>query len=97
MPRSVPHVDEPFAKEIGLEAAGTSIGSDRRLVGQLQGDIDIDVGDAIGPDMNCATLRALMGVGAHIGADVGIAWPRNARMVPSRRQAISMSHSCSRA
>ncbi len=52
------HVEEAFAEKICLEATGPAVGADRGFVGQLQRNVDIDVLDAIGPDMNCATLRA---------------------------------------
>ncbi len=66
-------VEQPFAEEIGLEAARPAIGADRRLVGELQRDVDVDVLDPVGPghelrDVACPH-RA---VGAHIGADVHI-------------------------
>ncbi len=67
------HVEEPLAEEIGLEPAGTAIGADRRLVGELQLDVDVDVRDAIGPRHELRDVaRADRAVGAHIGADVDI-------------------------
>ena len=65
------HVDQPLAEEIGLEAARPAIGADRRLVGQLQRDVDVDIRNAIGPGHELRDVaRADRAVGAHIGADV---------------------------
>src|SRR6478752_7705111 len=36
------HVQETFAKKIGLEPAGPAVSADRRLVGELERDVDID-------------------------------------------------------
>ena len=64
---------KPLAKEIGLEAAGTAIGADRRLVGELQRHVDIDIRHAIGTRHELRDIaRADRAVGAHIGADVHI-------------------------
>src|SRR5262249_47510510 len=41
------HVEQALAEEIGLEPARTAIGADRRLVGQQQSGVEIDVGNAI--------------------------------------------------
>ena len=73
------HVEEALAEEIGLEPAGTAIGADRRLVGELQLDVDVDVRDAIGPRHELRDVaRADRAVGAHIGADVDIGVPAQA-------------------
>ena len=73
-------VEEPFAEEIGLEPAGPAIGADRRLVGELQFDVDVDVRDAIGPRHELRDVaRAHGAVGAHIGADVDIGVPAQAQ------------------
>ena len=66
-------VEQPLAEEIGLEPARAAIGADRRLVGQLQRHIDVDVGNAIGPGHELRDVaRADRAVGPHIGADIGI-------------------------
>jgi len=71
-PAAPPSMKQPSA-EIGLETAGSAISTDRRLVGELQRDVDVDVGNAIGPRHE---LRDIAGadraVGAHIGADVHV-------------------------
>ena len=70
------HVQQTLAEEIGLEAAGTAIGADRRLVGHPQRGADLDVGDRVGPRHELGDVaRAHRAVGAHIGAhvDVGVA------------------------
>src|SRR5262249_33650127 len=43
------HVEQAPADETRLETAGPTISADRRLVGELQRDVDVDVGDAIWP------------------------------------------------
>ena len=67
------HVEQALAEEIGLETAGPAISADWRLVGELQRDVDVDVGNAIWPRHE---LRDVAGadrpVGAHIGADVHV-------------------------
>ena len=42
-------VEQPLAKEIRLEAARPAIGAGRRLVGQQQIDLEVDVRDAVRP------------------------------------------------
>ena len=70
------HVEEPLAEEVGLEAAGPAIGADRRLVGELQRHVDVDIGDAIGARHELRDVaRADGAVGAHIGTDVDIGMP----------------------
>ena len=73
------HVQEPLAKKIGLEAARPAIGADRRLVGELERDVDVDIGDAIGARHELRDIaRANRAVGAHIGAHVHIGMPAQA-------------------
>ena len=65
------HVEQSLAEEIGLEAARPAVGADRRLVGELQRNVDVDVGDTIGARHELRDVaRADRAVGAHIGADV---------------------------
>ncbi len=65
------HVEQALAEEIGLEAARPAIGADRRLVGEQERNVEIDIGNAIGARHE---LRDVAGadsaVGAHIGAHV---------------------------
>ncbi len=66
-------VEQAFAEEIGLEAARPAIGADRRLVGELQRDVDVDILDPVGAGHELRDVaRADRAVGAHIGADVDI-------------------------
>ncbi len=65
------HVEEALAEEIGLEPARAPIGADRRLVGEVERDIDVDVGNAIGARHELGDVaRAHRAVGAHVGADI---------------------------
>ena len=72
-------VEEPLAEEIRLEAAGPAVGADRRLVGQQQRNVDVDILDAIRPGHELRDIaRAHRPVGAHVGADVDIGMPAQA-------------------
>ena len=65
------HVEQALAEKIGLEAARPAISADRRLVGQLQRNVDVDVGDAVGPRHELRDIAGADGaVRSHIGADV---------------------------
>ncbi len=66
------HVEQPLAEEIRLEPPRSAIGADRRLAGQHERDLHVDVRHAIGTRENLrGVARACRAVGADIGADVG--------------------------
>ena len=65
------HVEQALAEKIGLEPAWPAIGADRRLVGQQERNVEIDIGNAIRPRHELRDVaRADGAVGAHIGAHV---------------------------
>ena len=72
------HVEQPLAEEIRLEAARPAIGAGRRLVGEQQRHLEMDVRHAIGPGQHLrGVARRGDAVGADVGAEIG-ARPRRA-------------------
>jgi hypothetical protein len=70
------HLEQPLAEEIGLEPSRPAIGADRRLVGDEDRHLHVDIRHAVGAGQD---LRHVTGagcaVGAQIGADIGISMP----------------------
>ena len=65
------HVEQALAEKIGLETARPAIGADRRLVGEQERNVEIDIGNAIRPRHELRDIAGADGaVGAHIGAHV---------------------------
>ena len=61
MPRSRATISNSRSrKKSALKPPRPAIRADRGLVGQQNRGLDVNVRDAIGPDMNCATLRGLI-------------------------------------
>jgi hypothetical protein len=65
-------VDDTLPEEIGFDPAGPAIRADGRLVGQGEGDLDVDIGDAVGPreELGCFGRNdATVGTdgGTHVG------------------------------
>ena len=66
-------VEQAFAKEVALEAAGSAVGAGGSLVGDQHGRFDVDVRNAIGSGEELDHIaRSDRGVGADVGADVAV-------------------------
>ena len=92
-------LDRALERVIRLRASGAAIGPDRHLVGEIAGDADVDLGDAVHARQ---AAREIIGVDvdagiADIGALVARCRTRSARNLPLSSSASSMSVTASRA
>src|SRR5262249_16492498 len=79
------YVEQSLPVEIGLVPTRAAIGSDRRLVGELQRNRNVDVGNAVWPGEElCNVARTDHAVGAVVGADIGPGFP-----APAKDDAVS--------
>src|SRR5262249_4668656 len=62
------HVEQALTKKVGLKAARSAIGADRRLVGEIKRHAHVDIGRAVWPGQD---LRSVAGAGRPVGAQVG--------------------------